>query len=609
MDTEAFIRWALHDDRTIEERYTVELLVEGAVIAWHHKHQTGVIVRWEEKGERDRQRRLNPAYEPSYSELWLRRAAEILAERTKLELNPHSYSSRVVRDLSVLRLLPHLEEVSVSGAIADCSVFADLPRLRSLGFTSTQGEDYRPIGRCAGLRSLSLHLASHWPEVAGLEQLQGLEFLALTGNLLVMPPGTTYPRVRRAQLSCTPLYAKNVRALPQLPACQVLTLAGVERLDGIEAMPGLRDLVLNSSVRSFEPLTALRELTGITHVGDAPQDVEPLARLPRLHCLSLTTGNVIGAPTAPLRDLSPLLGAPALRELHQRGCAPLELEVAAINAALPPCDDLFLTPEPRPLRPAPRFIIAPSRRHPRPNSEEEAAEIVGPVDLMLRRCEVRWVGGYLDRQIAGRIGHEDWGTVSTHDTYRSITVAVECFEVLERFPEIVAATCEALNRLRAPYRCILHISLRVPPPPMSPAQAELERQFRDARDEADFARRREEEREALERQYLLQLKQQQGEPIDPEEFAAPPSTPLPVPDEEDEADEEEDDDGEGGIAEKEKPMVHLNLWDDEHPLADQYRLWMQVSPDELWVDPRQRDIAVYLLRREPDEVIPEEKQS
>ena len=29
MDTEAFIRWALDDTRTVEDRYTVELLVEN----------------------------------------------------------------------------------------------------------------------------------------------------------------------------------------------------------------------------------------------------------------------------------------------------------------------------------------------------------------------------------------------------------------------------------------------------------------------------------------------------------------------------------------------------------------------------------------------------
>src|SRR5207249_907431 len=82
MDTEAFTRWALDDARTVEERFTVELLVEESVHTWHLRHETGKYERWETKRERDRQRLLNPAYQPSYSEESLRRAGEILAGQT-----------------------------------------------------------------------------------------------------------------------------------------------------------------------------------------------------------------------------------------------------------------------------------------------------------------------------------------------------------------------------------------------------------------------------------------------------------------------------------------------------------------------------------------------
>ena len=77
-------------------------------------------------------------------------------------------------------------------------------------------------------------------------------------------------------LSCQPLGARDLRGLPQLPACEILGLTGVERPEGIEAMPGLRNLTLTGKVRSFEPLTALSKLTEFAHVGDEPLDVEPL---------------------------------------------------------------------------------------------------------------------------------------------------------------------------------------------------------------------------------------------------------------------------------------------------------------------------------------------
>jgi hypothetical protein len=612
MDTEALVRWALDDARTIEERYTVELVVEAAVQKWFCRHQPGGSLHWQEKVARDRQRRLNPAYEPSYSEADLCRAAETLAAETKFELTPWGYSTRIIRDIAILRYLPHVEEVLVNGDIPDCAVFAELPRLRGLSFGSRVCDDYRPIARCTGLRSLSLTIGRHWPEVSGLERLELLEGISLKGNLLVFPPGTTYPRVHTATLACEPLAARDVRSLPQVPACEILNLTGVDRLDGIEAMPGLRNLTLNAAVRSFEPLTVLRELTGFSHCGVEPLDVEPLARVPRLHYLSLQTSHAHSIEILPLRDLSPLLAAPSLRELHQKGCPPLDLEVAAINAALPPCDDLFLAPEPRPIPPVPRMVVAPISHHPKATPEQGGAIVVGPIDQMVRACEVRWVRAYFDRQITAAIGHSDWGKVHSYAASRNMDVTVESYEVVERLPTIVDAIRAALARVRADYRASLSIHLCVPPPPPSPAQKELERQFRDAQDEAEFRQREADRLEALEQQYLYQLKQQEGAPIDPEEFAA-----SPVPREEDpsaeddeDLDDEEEDDGEGGVAEKKKPMPNpIFLSDDEHPLADQYRLWSTVTLDTVYFLPHARDIAIHLMAREPDVDLPAEPKT
>src|SRR6266446_6704802 len=145
METEAFIRWALDDRRTIEERYTTELLVELAVDRWHWKHKTGRATKWQEKRERDRQRKLNPAYQPSYSEMSLRRAAEMFPDQTETDLGHSVSSSRPVRDLAVLPFFPWIEKVTAGGQVADCAFFAELPCLRTLGFSGSACEDYRPL--------------------------------------------------------------------------------------------------------------------------------------------------------------------------------------------------------------------------------------------------------------------------------------------------------------------------------------------------------------------------------------------------------------------------------------------------------------------------------
>src|SRR3954470_8388830 len=114
MDTEGFLTWALADARTIEERFTVELLVEEGIVAWHVRHQTGNYRSWEDKAEGDRQRNLNPAYEPHYSEEDLRRAAEVWATRSAWS-NSTYLDQRPVRDLQALRFLTALEEVRLGG--------------------------------------------------------------------------------------------------------------------------------------------------------------------------------------------------------------------------------------------------------------------------------------------------------------------------------------------------------------------------------------------------------------------------------------------------------------------------------------------------------------
>jgi hypothetical protein len=39
MDAEAFIRWALDDARTLEDRYKIELLVDLGVARWYSKRK------------------------------------------------------------------------------------------------------------------------------------------------------------------------------------------------------------------------------------------------------------------------------------------------------------------------------------------------------------------------------------------------------------------------------------------------------------------------------------------------------------------------------------------------------------------------------------------
>jgi hypothetical protein len=625
MDTEAFVRWALDDARTVEERYMTELIVEQGVQAWKWRQKIYERESYEESSARRRQRALNPAYQSKYSEQSLRRTAEAWAEVKQF----HDYSShddRPIRDIQALRFFPTIEDVHLHRTeIADVSPLADLPRLRALHFGSHACKDLRPIGRCTGLRDLKLHLFRHWPDVRGIADLPELEMLHLEGNLLVFERAV-FRKAKFARLKCEPLEARSVRDLPQLPECEFLSLAGIETLDGVEAFPRLRNFKLESPAESFEPLTQLQHLTCLTAQDFEPIDVAPLARVPGLQFVCFNTWNKHRMRPVKPRDLAPLVDAPALRELEIIGNPLLETEAAAIQAGLPSWDDLYLLPEPRPL-PAWRLLARPFNQIPR---APDVARMEGEpkiIDMGLRKRELRWVQRHLRRAIDRKLGTTDWceaedKTFSLMDeyhphiispTHRSAGVEFQSFGLLDKIPLVVEAIRECIARLRPDYRITLDIRLKAPKRKPTPAQIELEEKFQKEQDEAEFERGWQEREEYLARLHRYELSKQQGVEIKPEEFAPGEAKPLPEPpwarDEDEDEDEDGDEDGDGDIAVKEKPEPPPS-WDDdeEHPHANAYNLHADFTLTECYVPTHLKGVAEYLFRRPFDEVIEEEKK-
>jgi hypothetical protein len=54
------------------------------------------------------------------------------------------------------------------------------------------------------------------------------------------------------------------------------------------------------------------------------------------------------------------------------------------------------------------------------------------------------------------------------------------------------------------------------------------------------------------------------------------------------------------VAVRKKPDPPPSWLDNEHPLADNYRLFAHLTLSRIWFVPYQRELAVYLMRREPD---------
>jgi hypothetical protein len=333
--------------------------------------------------------------------------------------------------------------------------------------------------------------------------------------------------------------------------------------------------------------------------------VKPLTRLPRLHFASFTSQHNWNIDKAPPRDYMPLLDAPQLRELHVAGCPPVDAEVANLNTLFPAWDDLLLAAQPRPLPPF-RFIVAPHQKHPSWPDVALEPEDHGLADAGLRTCEGRWVAKFIHRLVTAKVGgHPEWGEVTARGSDRAFYATITCFTLVEKLPLILDALREAIARLRYEYHGIFMVNLKAPSVEPTPEQIALEKQFQDERNKEEYERYHREQKEYLDRLYRYDLKKQAGEKIKPEEFAVPPSEPMPPPPWEREEEFEDDDEaGEGGVAVKKKPDPPPSFMDDGHPLADEYRMMGQVSLTEVWVIDYARDIAAYLLGRQPDQEIP-----
>jgi hypothetical protein len=623
MNTEAFVGWALDKARTVEERYTTELIVEKGVSWWHSRRGIHKPYDFDAISERKRQRALNPAYEPRYTEEALRRTAEV-APQIKSWNEFTGHDARPIRDIQVLRFLSELEDVQLHHTeISDISSLAELPRLHTLHFSSHTCRDLRPIGRCRALRDLQLKLFRHWPDVRGLEELPELESLLLQGNLLTFK-SAVFPRVKFARLRCEPLEACSVRDLPQVPNCEFLSIGGIETLDGIEAFPRLRNVILETPAESFEPLVQLKALTCFKAKDHEPLDVAPLARVPNLQFLCFNTWNKNRMRPVKPRDLAPLAEAPVLRELEIIGNPLLETEAAAIQAGLQSWDELYLLPEPRPL-PAWRLLAWPANKIPH---GEEVNRLPGEpelVDIGLRDRELRWAERFLRRAIDRKLGTTDWSEpVTDHSfhtdfhphiispTNRSLTIEFNSFGLIDKFPIVVETVRECLARLRGEYHVLLWVRLTVPRRKPTKAQRELQDKFDREFEQAEFERAQREREEYLERLHRYELKKQEGIKVDPKEFAPGEKEPLPVAPwerEDDEDDESNSGDDDGGVAVKEKPDPPPSLYDEnDHPLADNYNLMAHFTLSTCYVYNHQRGVAEYLMHRHCDEVIENEKK-
>ena len=217
-------------------------------------------------------------------------------------------------DLTALPELPKLQSLAVGlPGLADLGFLDSLPPLKTVWLTHCQDiEDYSPLLRFTGLRTLTLFSSSRLRSLRQLPPLKAVRSLGLDGSGLGR--GELDPLVG-ASPNVTNLYLDNCDWLDDL--------APLARLE-------LQDLRIrgSSAVSDLCPLSGRADLSfldvSLTRVGD----LTPLEGLTKLRILRLSGCHAVA-------DLRPVAALPNLQELRIGGIAAgTDLAPLALNRRL-----------------------------------------------------------------------------------------------------------------------------------------------------------------------------------------------------------------------------------------------------------------------------------
>ena len=463
-----------------------------------------------------------------------------------------------------------------------------------------------------------------WPEVRALGSWPALRELHFHGNLLSLAEVESLPAVEMLQakagsLTSTPL--RDLRTFPALPKVKRMELHKTASLAGIERFGSVVNLELGGMFTDLSPLVGLTNVTFLKLEGEQFSDLRPLAQMPKLRELVLLRERPL--------DLSPLAEAPHLRRVQFERCAFMRMEVASLNAGLPPEADDFLAPEPRPLGPLKFYVKGKENEAAQAYFTKRSREVVEvrekfyAGDLALNQAEARTFLGALHADMTALLGR-GWGLVqfSQATTAGGTLLNFKRYQDTTRIREIVQLLRERSARSRFPW----HFTLMVEPHGDMSYEMEQLRELEEKAKEpeghwlakyvepesvleesAEEARRYRENYELLEREHLYELQRQQGVT----EAKLPPIAEDDEDEDEDAEDEEadellseavaEDDDGEGGVAIAPPPPAPP----DTEELSDSLRFALDVYEDCMVVSEGWAERARYALGEAPVEWTPD----
>lgn len=510
--SEGFAEWACHPERTVEERYGVQLLVEQLSAAWKERIGPAAKTNYEADRARRKERMLDPAYQPDYTREEVEQTAAALSHLKTFR--DSGFDDRPLRDISVFRFCPPLETLELHRSeIRDWSPIDCQVSLKCLHiFGNTGARDYRFLGRLKSLNSI--HLSLHevpWPDLRGLENLGELRQFSFRGNALSFRDIPELPQVRDfdlGQVGSLRVPLRDLHDLPAMPELRCLKLENTTELDGIDRYAKLLNLEVYGYFTELKPLTALKELTHLILSGGDYSSLAPLAALPNLRRLTVRHEEP--------PDFTPLADAPKLREIEMEISHIVPPELASLNATFNSWSEDFCLPQPRPIGPL-RLIYRDVKKNEPPDMPLERRSDDDPE---MQKSEARWFVKEANRRLADLLGKGccQFNGYGLHAGSDMITVSR--LEDIDRLPAIANCLRELIASLRYPWQVMFVVdSLKEYEKDIDEIYAEEDEEFDAQREREEweyFHQKRVEHRKYLERKYRLRLQQELGTPAVPE---------------------------------------------------------------------------------------------
>lgn len=426
MSETAFIEYALSPGLSLDERHTLDLLIDWAL-------------DWEASSIR-KEARNDPGYSPVFSRALVESAAGKLVSLTWLSLQGLISRNAPVRDLTPLKFLDKLEGLSLGqNQIHDIAALSACAKLRRLHLADNHVRDLSPLAACTDLEEVEVR-NNPLDDMTSLESLPKLKELELSVGQL-----SSFRRLR-----CFPALVKlhlgngefdSFEGFPHMPVLTMIWGANPNSLAGMELMPSLQNLVnFGGKFESLEPLRSLIHLTHIHMNGCHVRDTEPLRGLLALRDVFLWTES----SSVSIEHLDSL---PALHSLSIKcqGTVPYELE--QIRSGLTSWDVEFLSPTPRH---SPSLALEVVDQATFDYYDSKAKYGVGPKDTNreLLASERDWVMGRVQEVLETDFTEDDdfyipyqWAGGRSATVMLMSEQAVESFRTLVLGIQEVLATC------------------------------------------------------------------------------------------------------------------------------------------------------------------------